>query len=148
MPAPIIPGPNNQLITGSLPTQYGATSNFVQSNTGSVTISSGVTTPASVVNVTITTSGNPVFVSCSGDANNLSAGAFCVFQLYRGTTAIGKKIQAESSAANENNPFGITCIDNPAAGTYTYALKVTTITGGNFQFGEADGPNLTVFEIR
>lgn len=144
----LIPGPNNEMITGSLPTQYGATSNYVQSSTGSVTITSGATTPATVVYVSITTTGNPVYVSCSGDANNLSAGAFCILQLYRGTTAIGKKVQAESDASNENNPFGITCIDNPPAGEYTYALKVTTITGGNFQFGEADGPNLTVFEIR
>lgn len=146
--ASIIPGPNNEMITGSLPTQYGSTSNFVQSSTGSVTIPSSATLPATVVYVTITTSGNPVFVSCSGDANNLSAGAFCIFQLYRGTTAIGKKVQAEGDAANENSPYGITCVDNPPAGTYTYALKVTTITGGNFQFGESDGPNLTVFEIR
>lgn len=148
MSLPIITGPNNELITGSLPTQYGFTSNYVQSNTGSVTIASGVTTPANIVSVSLTTTGNPVFVSCTGDANNLSAGAFCIFQLYRDTTAIGKKIQAEGDAANENSPFGITCIDNPPAGAYTYALKVTTITGGNFQFGEADGPNLIAFEIR
>ena len=148
MPAPIIPGPNNQLITGSLPTQYGATSNFVQSNTGSVTVPSGATLPANVVYVTITTSGNPVFVSCSGDANNLSAGGWCVFQLYRGNTPIGKSVQAESSAANENNPYAITCVDNVPAGTYTYALKVKSISGSNFQFGETDGPDLAVFEIR
>ncbi len=148
MPAPIIPGPNNELITGSLPTQYGFTSNYVQSSTGSITISSGATTPASVVNVSITTTGNPVFVSCTGDANNASAGGWCIFQLYRGTTAIGKPVQAEGDAANENSPYGITCIDNPPAGTYTYALKVNTINGGNYAFGETSGPNLTVFEIR
>jgi hypothetical protein len=45
----IIPGPNNELITGSLPTQYGATSNYVQSNTGSITIASSATTPANSV---------------------------------------------------------------------------------------------------
>ncbi len=148
MSLPIVPGPNNELITGSLPTQYGFTSNYVQSDTGSVTIASSATTPASVVNVSITTTGNPVFVSCTGDANNVSAGAWCRFQLYRGSTAIGKSVQAEGDAANENSPFGITCIDNPPAGTYTYALKVIQISGGNFQFGETDGPNLTVFEIR
>ena len=136
------------MITGSLPTQYGATSNYAQSNAGSVTISSGATLPATVVSTSITTTGNPVFVSCTGDANNASAGGWCVFQLYRDSTAVGKKIQAESSAANENNPYGITYIDNPVAGTYTYSLKVTSIAGSNFQFGEADGPNLSVFEIR
>lgn len=144
----LIPGPNNQLMTASLAPQYGATSNFVQSNTGSVTIPSGATTPATVVYVSITTTGNPVFVSCSGDANNISVGGWCVFQLYRDSTAIGRPIQAESSAANENNPYGITCVDNVPAGTYTYALKVKSISGSNFQFGEVDGPDLTVFEIR
>lgn len=144
----LIPGPNNQMITASLPTQYGATSNFIQSSTGSVTITSGATTPANVVSVSITTSGNPVFVSCSGDANNISAGGWCIIQLYRGSTAIGKSVQAESSDANENNPYALTCIDNVAAGTYTYSLKVKSIAGSNFVFGENDGPNLSVFEIR
>jgi|LakMenEpi03Aug12_release.lakeMendotaPanAssembly.Ray.scaffolds.fasta_scaffold206126_3 hypothetical protein len=148
MSLPIVPGPNNQLITGSLPTRYGFTSNYVQSDTGSVTIASSSTTPASVVNVSITTTGNPVFVSCTGDANPATGGGWCVFQLYRGSTAIGKKVQAESSDSNENVPYGITCIDNPPAGTYTYSLKVTSIAGSNFTFGEPDGPNLTVFEIR
>jgi hypothetical protein len=148
MAAPIIPGPNNELITGSLPTQYGFTSNYAQSDTGSISVSSGVTTPFSVVSVSITTTGNPVFVSCSGDAVPATGGGWCVFQLYRGSTAIGKKVQAESSGNNENVPYGITCVDNPAAGTYTYSLKVTSIAGSNFTFGEADGPNLAVFEIR
>lgn len=145
---PIIPGPNNQMVTASLPTQYGATSNYVQSSTGSVVIASSATTPANIVSVSITTTGNPVYVSCSGDANNATAGGWCVIQLYRGNTAIGKPSQTESSADNENNPFGISCIDNPSAGTYTYSLKVKSIAGSNFTFGETDGPNLTVFEIR
>jgi len=148
MSIPIIPGPNNELITGSLPAQYGATSNYAQSNTGSITVSSGATTPYTVVSVSITTTGNPVFVSCTGDANPATGGGWCVVQLYRGSTAIGKKVQAESSGNNENVPYGITCIDNPSAGTYTYSLKVTDISGSNFAFGETDGPNLTVFEIR
>ena len=145
---PIIPGPNNELVSGSLPTQYGATSNYVQSSTGSVVIASSAATPANIVSVSITTTGNPVYVSCSGDANNATAGGWCVIQLYRGNTAIGKPSQTESSANNENNPFGISCIDNPSAGTYTYSLKVKSIAGSNFTFGETDGPNLTVFEIR
>ena len=144
----IIPGPNNQLITGSLPSQYGSTSNYVQSSTGSITIASGATTPASVVNVTITTTGNPVYISCSGDANNASAGGWCRLRLYRNSTGIGNIIQTESDAANENKPYALTYIDNPPAGTYTYSMKVTSIAGSNFDFGEADGPSLSVFEIR
>jgi hypothetical protein len=148
MSLPIIPGPNNQLITGSAPVQYGYTSNYAQSNTGSVTITTSSATPASVLSVNISTSGNPVYVSCCGDANPLAAGAWCKIQLYRNSTAIGKIIQAESSADNENVPYGISYIDNVPAGTYTYSLKVTGLSGGNFKFGEVDGPNLSVFEIR
>lgn len=144
----LIPGPNNELISGSLPTQYGATSNYAQSNTGSVFVGSGSATPATVVSVGITTTGNPVYVSCSGDANNSVAGGWCRIQLYRDSTAIGKKIQAESSAANENSAYCITYIDNPSAGTYTYSLKVTALSPSDFTFGEVDGPTLTVFEIR
>lgn len=145
---PIITGPNNQLITGSLPTQYGATSNYVQSSTGSITITSGASTPASVVNVTITTTGNPVYVSCSGDANNITAGGWCKLRLYRNGTGIGSIVQAEGSAASENSPYCLTYVDNPPAGTYTYSMQVTGIAGSNFQFGEVDGPSLSVFEIR
>lgn len=144
----LIPGPNNEMIAGSLPTQYGSTSNYAQSNTGSIFISSGVTTPANIVSVGITTTGNPVFVSCTGDANPATGGGWCVLQLYRGNTAIGKKVQAESSGNNENIPYAINFIDNVAAGEYTYSLKLTSIAGSNFTFGEPDGPNLTVFEIR
>jgi hypothetical protein len=144
----LIPGPNNEMITGSLPAQYGFTSNFVQSNTGSVVILSSATTPANIVSVSITTTGNPVFVACSGDANNGSVNSFCVLQLYRNNTAIGKPLQAESDASNENIPYNLTCVDAVGAGTYTYSLKVNSIGGGNFTFGEAGGPNLTVFEIR
>jgi hypothetical protein len=144
----LIPGPNNELVSGSLPTQYGATSNYVQSSTGSIVITSSATTPANVVSVNITTTGNPVFVSCTGDANPATGGGWCVIQLYRNSTALGKKIQAESSGNSENVPYAINYIDNVAAGTYTYSLKVTAIAGSNFTFGEQDGPNLTVFEIR
>ena len=144
----LIPGPNNEMITASLSPQYGATSNYAQSNTGSIIISSGATTPANVVSVSITTSGNPVFISCTGDANPATGGGWCVIQLYRGITAIGKKVQAESSANSENVPYAVNFVDNVAAGTYTYSLKVTDIAGSNFTFGEVDGPNLTVFEIR
>ena len=145
---PLIPGPNNELISGSLPTQYGATSNYVQSSTGSITILSSATTPANVVNVSITTTGNPVYISCSGDANNVTAGGWCRLRLYRDSTAIGSIVQAEGSGASENSPYSITYIDNPTAGTYTYSMKVASIAGSNFVFGEAGGPSLSVFEIR
>jgi len=43
-------------------------------------------------------------------------------------------------------PYCINFIDNPAAGTYTYSVKLAS--GGNsFQFGEADGNQITLLEL-
>ncbi|MCX8481932.1 MAG: hypothetical protein ORN50_00005, partial [Crocinitomicaceae bacterium] len=66
---------------------------------------------------------------------------------YRDGTAIGKKIQAESSSSNENVPYCLNYIDNPTAGSYTYSVKITASSGANFQFGEADGNQLTLLEL-
>jgi hypothetical protein len=82
----------------------------------------------------------------SGDANPLSAGGWGRLQLYRGTTAIGKVLQFESSASNENIPYCLNFIDNVAAGTYTYHIKANSLVA-NTQFGEADGNIITAVEI-
>ncbi len=103
--------------------------------------------PFTVVSTTVTTSGNPVFVICSGDIENATAGAWCRFQLYRGSTTIGNSSWTEHSAGSENNPFSISAIDAPAAGTYTYSLRVIAISGGAFNFGEVDGPVLSATEM-
>ncbi len=103
--------------------------------------------PFTVVSTTVTTIGNPVFVICSGDIENATAGAWCRFQLYRGSTTIGNSSWTEHSAGSENNPFSISAIDAPAAGTYTYSLRVIAISGGAFNFGEIDGPVLSATEM-
>jgi hypothetical protein len=98
------------------------------------------------VSGTITTQGNPVQILVSGDANPQSNGGWGILQLYRSTTAIGGRVNYESSSANENNPYCITCIDNQSAGTYTYSLKVNSLVA-NTQFGESSGPVLTLVEL-
>jgi hypothetical protein len=105
---------------------------------------SGVT----LVSASITTSGYPVQVLVTGDAENNSAGAWVQLQLYRGSTAIGKIIHVEGSAGSENIPYALTVIDTPVAGTYTYSLKTANApSGGTFNFGETDGPVLTAIEL-
>jgi hypothetical protein len=108
----------------------------------------GAALPATIVSVTITTNGSPVQIVCSGDANPLSAGGWGVINLYRDTTAIGQKVQFESSAANENNPYCLSVIDAPVAGTYTYSLKITNNSGGNVDFGESEGPVIYAIELK
>jgi microcystin-dependent protein len=106
---------------------------------------SGVT----IVSASITTNGYPVQVLVTGDIENSVAASWIRLQLYRGTTAIGKIIQLESTAAiSQNNGYALTVIDTPAAGTYTYSLKTASAaSAGTFSFGEVDGPVLTCIEL-
>lgn len=116
--------------------------NYAQSNASSM--STG-TVGASIVSQTITTSGRPIQIIATGDANPSNA-AWCQLQLYRDGTPIGKKLQAESSNGNENIPYCLNFIDNPTAGTYTYSVRFVT-GSASFQFGEADGNQITLLEL-
>ncbi len=100
-----------------------------------------------IVSVSITTSGYPVQVTVTGDVENGSAGGWTQLQLYRGSTAIGNIIHTEGSAGSENSPFALQVVDAPAAGTYTYALKLNGSAGGTFNFGESNGPVITAVEL-
>ena len=120
--------------------------NWEQQASGKVSgvSASGVT----IVSRSFTTNGYPVQVMVTGDAENSTAGAWVKLQLYRDSTAIGKIIHVEMSAASENVPYALTFIDQPTAGTYTYALKtVSTVATGTMNFGETDGPVLTLIEL-
>jgi hypothetical protein len=107
-------------------------------------ISSAGTT---VVSVSIATNGYPIQVTVTGDVENSTAGGWVVLQLYRGATAIGNPVHAESSAGSENVPYALSVIDAPSAGTYTYALKLNNSAGGTFNFGESNGPVITAIEL-
>lgn len=134
---------NGLVDQGALQSFSGYAPNYAQSNASSVTRN---TTGDIVVSQSITTSGRPIQIIATGDANPQSAGAWVQLQLFRDGTAIGKKLQVESSATNENVPYCLNFIDNPAAGTYTYSVRL--VSGGNsFQFGEADGNQITLLEL-
>ena len=132
---------------GSVKTGSATTSmNYAQTlGTKQTAISaSGVT----IVSVSITTGGNPVQVTVTGDAENSTAGGWIKLQLYRDSIAIGKIIHVEGSAGSENIPYALNVIDSPAAGTYTYSLKTaSTAATGNFNFGETDGPVINAVEL-
>ena len=135
---------NGLVDQGALNSFSGFVPNYAQSNASRVTnVSTAGTT---IVSQTITTSGRPIQIIASGDANPLTAGGWCQLQLYRDGTAIGKRLQAESSASNENIPYCLNFIDNPTAGTYTYSVKVVSIPS-TFDFGEADGNQITLLEL-
>ena len=123
--------------------------NYVQNSQASGTsMPSSPSLPFTVISApAITTNGSPVQIIVTGDANPLINGAFCLMRLYRGTTAIGQIVQAESTTSNVNVPYSIQFVDAVAAGTYTYSMKVTNNSGG-FNFGEATGPVITVTELQ
>jgi hypothetical protein len=130
--------------TGATPTF--AAMNYAQTlATRQTNISaSGVT----IVSASITTSGKPVQVIVTGDAENTAASGWIILQLFRGSTAIGNKIHVEASEASENVPYCLQVIDVPSAGTHVYALKtVSTAATGAFNFGETDGPVLSAVEL-
>jgi hypothetical protein len=122
----------------------GAALNYVQVEGTPQTISSA---PNSIVDLNITTTGAPVQISVTGEGANASAGSWLRLNLFRDNVEIGNAIQMESSAASENVPFAINFIDDVEAGTYNYSARVTTITGGNWVFGEADGPVINAVEL-
>ncbi len=104
------------------------------------------TTGVSIISGSITTSGNPVQVMVTGDANPTSTG-WTRLQLYRGESTIGNIIQVENEA-NQNVPYCLNIIDTPSAGTHTYSMRIVSGISGVFDFGEADGPLLTAVELK
>ena len=135
---------NGLVDQGALQSFSGYVPNYAQSNASSVTKSS---VGDIVVSQSITTSGRPVQIIATGDANPGANGAWVQLQIYRDGTAIGKKVQAESSSVNENVPFCLNYIDNPTAGTYTYSVKIVGGGSAGFNFGESDGNHITLLEL-
>ena len=136
----------NQLVDqSSLNSFSGFVPNYAQSNASAVTKSA---VGDIVVSQAITTSGRPVQIIATGDANPANSGAWVQLQLYRDNTAIGKKVQAESSLNNENVPYCLNFIDNPTTpGTYTYSVRIVGGGSGGFGFGESDGNHITLLEL-
>jgi len=116
--------------------------NYVQEK---ATRSLKLTAPGEVIDIRITTTGRPVLISVNGDANPLSNGAWCKLQLFRNNGAISNIIQAEGGN-NENNPYNMSMVDNPPAGTHTYSFRMIQHSG-DFQFGETDGPMMYAVEL-
>ena len=119
-----------------------ASLNYSQNSLGPVRLDNTGT----VITTQITTGGKPVLVCANGDANNLNAANWCRLRLFRDETPIGRIIQTEGSAANENSPYSISVVDTPPTGTYTYSLRVIQSAGPHL-FGEGDGPVLYAIEL-
>jgi len=103
------------------------------------------TTGVSIISGSITTTGNPIQIMVTGDANPIVDG-WTRLQIFRGETGIGNIIQVENSS-NQNVPYCLNVIDTPSAGTYTYSMRTVSGHAGTFDFGETTGPLLTAVEL-
>lgn len=126
----------NSVITGSV--------NYIQVLGNRRTSINSVGT--SIISGSITTTGNPVQIMVTGDANPTTT-AWARLQIFRDGNAIGNIIQVENSS-NLNVPYCLNVIDTPSAGTYTYSMRTVDAMEGFFDFGESTGPLLTAVELR
>jgi hypothetical protein len=92
-------------------------------------------TGSTIQSASITTSGFPVQVTITGDAEPASGG-WHKLQIYRDSTAIGEILQIESNGAGKNLPIAMVTIDTPVAGTYTYSVKIVGSTGLSNTYSE------------
>jgi hypothetical protein len=108
----------------------------------------GITsTGTSIISGSITTTGNPVQIMMTGDANPIGGAGWCRLQIFRDGNGIGNIIQVENSS-NLNVPYCLNVIDTPSAGTYTYSMRTVDSMSGTFDFGEFNGPLLTAVELK
>lgn len=92
-------------------------------------------TSSTIQSASITTSGFPVQVTITGDAEPASGG-YHKLQIYRDSTAIGQILQIESNGTGRNMPVAMVAIDTPVAGTYTYSVKIVGSTGMSVTYSE------------
>ena len=105
------------------------------------------TTGVNIISGSITTTGNPVQIMVTGDANPVNVTSWTRLQIFRDENAIGGIVQVENSS-NLNVPYCVNVIDTPPAGTYSYSMRTVSGFSGLFDFGESTGPVLTAVELR
>ena len=125
-------------------------SNYIQVNAPSITVASAST--AILATASIITSGNAVQIIASGDANPVTSGiiesVWGRLRIYRDGLAVSPIVQFESKNHNVNVPYSLNYIDSTSAGTHVYTLRLEgNVSGSDFQFGEASGPSLSIYEL-
>ena len=102
-------------------------------------------TSSTIQSASITTSGFPVQVTITGDAEPASGG-YHKLQIYRDSTAIGQILQIESNGTGRNMPVAMVAIDTPVAGTYTYSVKIIGSSGMSARYSESGQLSMIVEE--
>lgn len=106
--------------------------NYIIGDNGQVTASA---TGSIIQSATITTSGFPVQITITGDAEPGGAG-WHRLQIYRDSTPIGEILHIETSGSGLNMTVAMSTIDIPVSGIYTYYLKIVGTSGLSARYSE------------
>lgn len=108
--------------------------NYVIGADGQKTLSA---TGSTIQSATITTSGFPVKVTVTGDAEPLVTGGWHELQIYRDSTAIGEIFHIEAATSGLNMTIAMSVIDTPVSGIYTYSVKMVRSSGMSARYSES-----------
>ena len=89
--------------------------------------------------ISMTTTGNPVFLLICGDSNPETTKVWIYASILRGSTVLATQYN-ESGVKSQNIPFSLAVIDSPSAGTYTYKARINL---GNTAYSTTLGENNT-----
>lgn len=93
-------------------------------------------TASTIQSASITTSGFPVQITVTGDAEPGGAG-WHELQIYRDSTAIGEIFHIETTTGGVNMTIAMSFIDTPVTGTYTYSVKIVRSSGMSARYSES-----------
>lgn len=116
--------------------------NYVIGADGQKTLSA---TGSTIQSATITTSGFPVKVTVTGDAEPVGSG-WHRLQIYRDSTAIGEILHVQTTTGGVNMTIAMSTIDTPVAGTYTYSVKIVGSNGMSAVYTEMGQLSMIVEE--
>lgn len=102
-------------------------------------------TSSTIQSATITTSGFPVKVTVTGDAEPVGSG-WHRLQIYRDSTAIGEILHVQTTTGGVNMTIAMSTIDTPVAGTYTYSVKIVGSNGMSAVYTEMGQLSMIVEE--
>lgn len=106
--------------------------NYIIGDNGQVTASA---TGSIIQSATITTSGFPVQITITGDAEPAGAG-WHRLQIYRDSTPIGEVLHIETPTSGLNMTIAMSAIDHPVSGIYTYSVKIVATSGLSARYSE------------
>ena len=116
--------------------------NYVIGADGQKTLSA---TGSTLQSAAITTSGFPVQITVTGDADPAGAG-WHRLQIYRDSTTIGEILHVQTTTGGVNMTIAMSTIDTPVAGTYTYSVKIVGSNGMSAVYTEMGQLSMIVEE--